>query len=382
MDKFVAKHIKDLAPSGIREFFDLVLEAKDVVSLGVGEPDFVTPWSIREKALSSLEQGYTSYTSNKGMYRLRLEIAHFLKKHYSLNYDPDEEILVTAGVSQGLDLAVRAIVNSKDRVLLVYPCYVSYPAVVNLAGGKVVEYYTSEKEGFKIVPSKLKEIIKRYNPKAMILNYPSNPTGVSYTRAELEEIRRVVMKGGIIVLSDEIYDLITYGYKHTPFPGLKRTKQKTIYLGGFSKGYAMTGFRIGFACGNRQVIKEMTKINAYVMICPSITSQLAAIEALNSQKEVNAMVREYTRRRNYIVGELNSLGFKTFLPEGAFYCFSSIKHTGLSSVEFAKELLKKDRVAVVPGSAFGKRYNDFVRVSFASPFDDLKEAVRRIRNFI
>jgi len=382
MDKFVAKHIKDLAPSGIREFFDLVLESKDVVSLGVGEPDFVTPWGIREKALSSLEQGYTSYTSNKGMYRLRLEIAHFLKKHYSLTYDPKEEILVTAGVSQGLDLAMRAIVNPKDRVLIVYPCYVSYPAVVNLAGGKVVEYYTSEKEGFKIVPSKLKEIIKRYNPKAMILNYPSNPTGVSYTRAELEEIRRVVMKEGIIVLSDEIYDLITYGYKHTPFPGLKRTKQKTIYLGGFSKGYAMTGFRVGFACGNRQVIKEMTKINAYVMICPSITSQLAAVEALNSQKEVNAMVREYTRRRNYIVGELNSLGFKTFLPEGAFYCFSSIKHTGLSSVEFAKELLKKAKVAVVPGSAFGKRYNDFVRVSFASPFDDLKEAVRRMQGFI
>ena len=370
-----------MAPSGIREFFDLVLGMPDVISLGVGEPDFVTPWNIREKAISSIEQGYTSYTSNKGLYRLRLEIAHFLKKNYSLVYNPEEEILITTGVSQGLDLAARTVVGHNDRVLVVYPSYVAYPAVVHMAGGRVIEFNTYQEEGFKINLSKLRSTITKYRPKAMIFNYPANPTGVSYARDELINIHKLVSREGILVITDEAYDSITYDYSHTPFACLKGAKRNTLYLGGFSKGYAMTGFRVGFACGRREIISQMTKINSFVMLCTPIISQLAAVEALNSQKEVKSMVKEYKRRRDYMVAELNLLGFKTLMPQGAFYCFSSVKNTRLTSLEFAKKLLKEVKVAVVPGTAFGKPYKDFIRASFASPFDDLKEAVRRIKEF-
>jgi len=382
MEKFIAEKIKNLAPSGIREFFDLVLGMPDVVSLGVGEPDFVTPWNIREKAIHSIEQGYTSYTSNKGLLRLRLEIAHFLKKNYNLVYSPEEEILITTGVSQGLDLAARAVVNTKDRVLVIYPCYVAYPAVVRIAGGEVIQFHTYQQEHFKINLSRLRSTIKKYKPKALILNYPANPTGTSYTKEELVEIYRILSKEDILVLSDEIYDSITYDYKHTPFATLKGAKNKTLYLGGFSKGYAMTGFRVGFACGRKEIISQMTKIHSFVMLCAPIISQLAAVEALNSQKEVKSMIKEYRRRRDYIVNELNILGLKTVLPDGAFYCFSSVKNTGLSSLEFAKKLLKEVKVAVVPGEAFGKAYKGFIRVSYASPFQDLKESVARLKKFV
>ncbi|HEC70120.1 MAG TPA: aminotransferase class I/II-fold pyridoxal phosphate-dependent enzyme [Candidatus Omnitrophica bacterium] len=381
MDRFISHKVKNLAPSGIRQFFDLVLKTKDVVSLGVGEPDFPAPWRIREKAIYSLEQGYTSYTSNKGLLRLRLEIAHFLKKHYRLIYDPEQEILVTTGVSEGLDLAIRAVLNPQERVILVYPCYVAYPAVVELSAGRVVPLYTSFEEGFKINPEKLKELIKKYRPKAIILNYPANPTGVSYSKEELKKLWRVLSKEDLLVISDEIYDLITYDFKHTPFSAFKGAKGKTIYLGGFSKNYAMTGFRVGFACGRKELIEQMSKIHSFVMLCAPITSQLSAVEALNSQKDVEYMVKEYRRRRDFIVSELNSLGFKTLLPQGTFYCFSSVKNTGLSSLEFASLLLKKVKVAVVPGEAFGLPYKDFIRISFASPFQDLKEAILRIRKF-
>ncbi|MBN2120575.1 MAG: aminotransferase class I/II-fold pyridoxal phosphate-dependent enzyme [Candidatus Omnitrophica bacterium] len=381
MKDFVAKRIKKLAPSGIRQFFDLVLKTKDVVSLGVGEPDFVAPWNIREKAIYSLEQGYTSYTSNKGLLRLRLEIAYFLKKHYGLVYDAEDEILITTGVSQGLDLAVRAVVNPNDRVLIIYPCYVAYPAAVEIAGGRITGLYTKESEGFKINLKELEAVLKKNKPKAMILNYPSNPTGVSYTREELKEINLICAKHDVLVISDEIYDLISYDYKQIPFATLKGAKSRTIYLNGFSKGYAMTGFRVGFACGSKQIIAQMAKIHSFVMLCAPIISQLAAVEALTSQKEVSLMIREYKRRRDYITDELNQMGLRTILPQGAFYCFCSVKQTKLDSLEFAKKLLKEVKVAVVPGQAFGSSYKDFIRISYACVFEDLKEAISRIKKF-
>lgn len=381
MEQSVASKIKKLAPSGIRQFFDLVLKTRDVVSLGVGEPDFVTPWNIREKAIYSIEQGYTSYTSNKGLFRLRLEIAHFLKNHYNLVYNSEEEILITTGVSQGLDLAVRAILNPKDKVLVVYPCYVAYPAVVEISGGKVIPLYTKEEEHFKVNIQELQKTIKKFKPKALILNYPTNPTGASYTKEELSAIFKITSKENVVVISDEIYDLISFDYKHTPLATLKGAKYKTIYLGGFSKNFAMTGFRVGFICGHKSIISQMTKIHSFVMLCPPIISQLAAVEALGSLKEVYAMVREYKRRRDYIVSQLNSLGLKTHLPQGAFYCFTSIKSSKLSSLEFARSLLREVKVAVVPGEAFGKIYKDFIRISYASPFADLKEAIVRLKKF-
>lgn len=381
MKEFISKKVKNLTPSGIREFFDLVLETKGVVSLGVGEPDFVTPWKIREKAIYSLEQGSTSYTSNRGLYRLRLEVAHFLKKHYNLSYNAKKEILITSGVSQGLDLTIRTVVNPGDKVVVVFPCYVSYPATVQLAGGKVIKYETSQEEGFKVQPEKLRSIIKKHKPKVLLLNYPSNPTGVSYNKKELKQIWKVVSEENILVISDEIYDLISYDYKHTPFSKLKGAKKKTVYLGGFSKNYAMTGFRVGFVCGHSDFIEQMTKVNSYVMICPSITSQLAAVDAFNSQRDVIQMVKAYKRRRNYVVKALNDLGFKTLLPQGAFYCFVSVKDTGLSCMDFARRLLSEVKVAVVPGTAFGEKYKDYIRISFASPFEELKEAVERIKRF-
>ncbi len=382
MKDIIAKNTKSLPSSGIREFFDLVLETKGVVSLGVGEPDFVTSWKIREKAIYSLEQGYTSYTSNKGLYRLRLEIANFLKRQYNLTYNAKSQILVTAGVSQGLDLAVRAIVNPRDKVLVVYPSYVSYPAVVQLARGQVVGLNTREEDGFKITPERLYSIVKKTKPKTVILNYPSNPTGVSYTKPELKEIWKVLSKEGVLVISDEIYDLISFDYKHTPFASLRGAKKRTVYLGGFSKNYAMTGLRVGFVCADPELIEQMTKINSYVMICPAIISQLAAVDALGTYKEVNAMVKEYKRRRSYIIKELSDLGLHSPLPQGAFYCFASVKRTGMSSLEFAKRLLKEVKVAVVPGQAFGKGYENYIRISFACPFGGLKEAITRIRKFL
>jgi aminotransferase len=382
MKDFVSKKVKELAPSGIREFFDLVLETKGVVSLGVGEPDFVSPWKVREKAIYSLEQGWTSYTSNKGLYRLRLEIAHFLKKHYNLVYNAKKEILITSGVSQGLDLTIRTLVNPKDRVLVVYPCYVAYPAVVHLEGAEIIPYYTRQSEKFKVDPLKLERIVKKYKPKVLLLNYPCNPTGVSYTKQELQQIFKVAKKENLVVVSDEIYDLITYDYKHTPFASLKGAKKQTVYLGGFSKNYAMTGFRIGFVCGDSFLIDQMTKVNSYVSICPAIMSQTAAIDALHSLRQVSDMVKEYKLRRNYIVAEFSKLGLKTFYPQGAFYCFVSVQNTGLDCLEFAKRLLSEVRLAVVPGTAFGPEYKDYIRISYASPLEDLKQAVARLTKFM
>jgi len=378
----ISKKVEQLAPSGIRVFFDLVLSMKDVISLGVGEPDFVSPWHIREKAIYSLEQGYTSYTSNQGMPELRNQICGFLKKRYGLNYSPDNETLITAGVSEGLDLAMRAILNPGDKVLIPQPAYVSYGPVVELAGGKPVYLKTDLENEFKLRPSQIDQACQK-GVKALMINYPANPTGASYTKSELEKIAKVIKKRNLIVISDEVYDELTYDFDHTPLSSLPGIKKNVVYLNGFSKSYAMTGFRIGWVNGPKEIISAMTKIHQYTMLCVSITGQMAAQEALkNGFHAVAQMKREYARRRHYIVGALNEIGLECHNPQGAFYVFPSIKNTGQSSLEFANGLLKKKKVALVPGIAFGKSCEGHVRISYASSYENLKEAIRRMDSYL
>jgi aminotransferase len=376
------KVVEDLPPSGIRAFFDLVMRMKDVVSLGVGEPDFPTPWNIRESAIYALEEGNTTYTSNKGLFELRHDISAFLKHKQNLEYDPEEEILVTVGTSEALDLAVRALVNPGDKVLIPEPCYVSYNPLVILAGGRPVPIKTSAEDGFKVRP---KDIIKSCDKhtKFIVLNYPSNPTGASYTRRELLEIKKAILSRRLTVISDEIYGELTYDFSHTAFASLAGAREHTIYLNGFSKAYAMTGWRLGYACGPKEAIAAMTKIHQYTMLSAPTVSQIAGREALkNGERSVHEMRREYKRRRDYIVGELNNMGLKCHTPEGAFYVFPSVKSTGMTSMDFSNRLLKAEKVAVVPGTAFGPSGEGYIRISYAYSMDSLKEAIGRIKSFL
>jgi len=378
----ISKTVKEIPPSGIRVFFDLVLGMKDVISLGVGEPDFVTPWNIREAAIYGLEEGYTSYTSNKGILELRQDIAKYLKHKYALEYDPDEEILITVGVSEAVDLALRATVEPGDKVIIPEPSYVSYGPNVTLCGGKPVFMKTTPDNGYRITAKDIDKYCDS-KTKVLFLNYPSNPTGASYSRSDLEKIARAVLKHNLTVITDEIYCELTYDYDHTPFPALSRMKERTIYLNGFSKAFAMTGWRIGYACGPKEAIHAMTKIHQYTMMCVPIISQIAAREALKSgERSVQEMKREYARRREFIVSRLNEIGLPCHRPEGAFYAFPSIKKTGLSSLEFSKRLLELEKVAVVPGTAFGPSGEGFLRLSYASSMSKLKEAMDRIERFL
>lgn len=377
----VSKIVSTLAPSGIRKFFDLVLGMTDVISLGVGEPDFVTPWNIRETAIHAIEQGYTSYTSNKGLFELRLAITNHLKHEYKLDYDPETEILITVGVSEALDLAIRSILNPGDEVIIPEPCYVAYGPVVTLARGKPIFIHTNPDDGFKIRPNDINKACTN-KTRALILSYPANPTGTSYTKEELNKLRIAVQKNNLIVISDELYSELTYDFKHTPWPTLKGTKPKCIYLNGFSKSYAMTGWRVGYAVGPKEIIDAMTKIHQYTMLSAPTMSQFAAKEAIqNSQNSVHEMRDEYKRRRNFIVNSLNKMGFRCQLPQGAFYIFCSIESSGMDSVEFANHLLQTYKVAVVPGAAFSHYGDKYIRISYASSMDNLKEAMIRIEKF-
>ncbi|MBI4335389.1 MAG: aminotransferase class I/II-fold pyridoxal phosphate-dependent enzyme [Candidatus Omnitrophica bacterium] len=378
----ISKIVEQIPPSGIRQFFELVIGMKDVISLGVGEPDFITPWNIREAAIFSLEQGYTSYTSNKGLAELRREIARFLKQRHDLDYDPEEEILITVGVSEAKDLTLRAILNRGEKILIPEPCYVSYAPLTTLAGGRAVYMPTDKKGDFKLSPKAIDKSCDK-KTKAIILNYPSNPTGISYTRRELKEFAKVIEKHDLLVISDEIYDELTYDFPHTPFPTLRGMKKRTVYLNGFSKAYAMTGWRVGYACGPREIIAAMTKIHQYTIMCVPIMGQMAAIEALkNGDKSVEEMKKEYKRRRDFIVDGLNNIGLKCHKPRGAFYVFPSIEAAGLTSIDFATSLLKKEKVAVVPGTAFGPSGEGHVRMAYAASFENIKEALGRISRFI
>ena len=379
---FIADAVVTLPPSGIRAFFDLVLGMKDVISFGVGEPDFVTPWHICESAIDSIEHGFTSYTSNKGLFRLRELISADIKKAHGQTYDPENEILITVGVSQGMDLAMRAILNPGDEVIIPQPCYVAYGPDVILAGGVPRYLQTKGVDRFKVTPQALDRLCNK-KTKAVILNYPANPTGTSYTKKELGALADVIKKNRILVISDEIYGHLTYDFAHTSLCSLPGMREWTLYMNGVSKAYAMTGWRIGYAAGPQDIIGGMTKIHQYTMLCAPITGQIAACEALqNSWSDVERMKQEYNRRRRYIVDGLNKIGLPCHMPDGAFYAFCSIKDTSLDCLTFASTLLKEERVAVVPGSAFGESGSDFIRLSYATSLDNIKEGLRRIGAFV
>lgn len=371
-----------MAPSGIRKYFDLLLGMDDVIKLGVGEPDFAVPWHVSESAIYSLSKGYTCYTSNSGLLELRQGIAAWIEHHYGLQYEPEGEILITVGVSEGLDLALRALLNPADQVIVGEPCYVSYAPCVTLAGGVAVTVHTRQEEGFKLRPETLEQAITP-RTKVLLLNYPNNPTGATMTKEDLISIAEIVEKHDLVVVSDEIYDRLTYEGWHCPFPSLCGMKERTILLNGFSKSYAMTGMRVGYAAGNRTFIGLMTKIHQYTTLCAPITGQMGAIEGLrNSNGSVENMVREYDQRRRFFVAGLNEIGLNCALPEGAFYAFPSIGKAGLTSEEFCERLLLERRVAAVPGSAFGEGGEGHIRCSYANSIPNLKKALERMGEFV
>ncbi len=382
MDNLISQKVNSISPSGIRKFFDLLSSVEGVISLGVGEPDFVTPWHIREAATRSLEKGYTMYTSNYGMLELRQELAKYLEHYYGVSYQPEREILVTVGVSEGLDLAVRAILNPGDEVIIPDPWYVSYPPCVILAGGTPVFVPVNKQNNFALKAEDVEPLINKQT-KAILIGYPSNPTGAVTSREELVKIARLAQKYNLLVISDEIYARLVYGVEHTCFASLPGVKEQTILLGGFSKAFAMTGWRIGYIAANEQLIEAMLKIHQYTMLCVPTMSQMAAIEALRSgEDDVAKMVKEYDSRRRFIVKKLNEIGLPCFEPKGAFYAFPSIEATGMSSEEFAERLLMEERVAVVPGSAFGQCGEGFVRCCYATSLANIEEALKRMERFV
>ena len=378
----LAERVRRVPSSGIRRFFDLIQTMDDVISLGVGEPDFVTPWHIREAAIYSLERGYTMYTSNHGLIELRRALAEHLARRYGVVYDPHEEILITVGVSEGLDLAMRAILDPGDEVLIPDPGYVSYAPCVTFAGGVVQPVPTAPENGFRPAPE---DFASRLTPrtKAVLLGYPNNPTGTVVDRDTLAAIARIVAEHDLIAVSDEIYDRLVYGREHVCFAALPEMRERTILLGGFSKAYAMTGWRIGYVAAPRDLMAGLVKIHQYTALCAPITSQMAAIEALkNGEAAVQAMVAEYDRRRRVIVKGLNDIGLTCLEPEGAFYAFPSVAVTGQSDEEFAERLLLEEHVAVVPGSAFGACGRGHVRCCYATSLAQIEEALHRIDSYV
>ncbi len=378
----IAQKVATLPPSGIRKFFDLMAHMEDVISLGIGEPDFVTPWHIREAGIYSLEKGYTMYTSNSGMPELRQELARYLENHYGINYHHEQEILITTGSSEGLDLILRAIINLGDEVIIPNPCYGAYPADITLAGGIPVVIPTNEENNFVIRATDIEAKITQ-KTRAILIGYPSNPTGAIMSKREADAIAQLAKKHDLLVISDEIYARLVYGAQHICFPSLPGMKKRTILVSGFSKSHAMTGWRIGYVAADRHLIQALTKIHQYTMLSAPTMTQMAAIEALrNGETEVEKMVQEYNRRRRFMVKRLNEIGLSCFEPKGAFFAFPSIKGTGMNSEEFAEKLLLKEKVAVVPGTAFGPCGEGFVRCCYATSLPDIEEALRRMDKFI
>ncbi|MFM8788305.1 MAG: pyridoxal phosphate-dependent aminotransferase [Chthoniobacterales bacterium] len=383
MDDKIAAHVRDIPRSGIRDFFEIVQSMHDVISLGIGEPDFATPWHIREAALFSLEKGRTGYTSNLGLPKLREAIASYVARHFGIMYHAPSEVLVSVGVSEAIDIALRALVNPGDEVLYHEPCYVSYSPSVVLAHGTPVAVPVHEKDDFRL---RADELEKRITPKSkvLLLNFPTNPTGATMPREALQEIAEVCIKHDLIVLSDEIYAELTYdGAEHVSIASLPGMRERTVFLHGLSKGWAMTGFRIGYACAPRPLIEAMMKIHQYAILCAPIMAQDAAIEALEHGEPAVAHMREkYELRRNFITSALNEMGLRCHLPKGAFYVFPEVRSTGLSSRDFAMRLLEEEKVAVVPGPAFGPSGEGFVRCSYATSLDQIKIAMERMAAFV
>jgi aminotransferase len=381
-DRYLARHVVGLKPSGIRKFFDIVATMKDVISLGIGEPDFVTPAPIIEAGIQALHSGETHYTSNAGLFELRQAITQYISKTYGVEYDPHTEAIISVGVSEALYLAMTALLNPGEEVIIPTPCFVSYQAEVTLAGGVPVEIATFVEDSFQVEPERLEAAITP-RTKAILLGYPNNPTGAVYTREVLLEIARIAEKHDLIVISDELYDQLVYGVEHVCFPSLPGMRNRTILLGGFSKNYAMTGWRAGFACGPADIIKGLVRIHQYTIMSAPTMSQLAALEAIqHGHKFVVQMREEYDRRRRLIVAGLNRLGLPTFEPHGAFYAFPNVAITGMDDETFAQKLLEEERVAVVPGNSFGAGGEGFVRCSYATAYGKIEEALNRMEDFM
>lgn len=382
MQHHISDMVKTIPPSGIRKFFDLVSQTEGVISLGVGEPDFVTPWHIREACLYSLERGYTMYTSNAGLLELREEIAAYEQRSIGVEYSPEDQILVTVGVSEAIDIALRTLLVAGDEVLIPEPCFVSYAPGTVLAYGKPVPLETFVQDEYRLRPDVLEERITPRS-KVLILAYPNNPTGAIMPREELEKLVDIIIKNDLIVISDEIYAELTYSGEHVSIASLPGMKDRTIVMNGFSKAFAMTGWRVGYACGHPDIIAAMTKIHQYTIMCAPIMAQKAAIEALrHGEAEMHKMVADYNYRRKLIHNGMNEIGLSCFEPQGAFYCFPSIQKSGLSSETFCEQLLMEEQVAVVPGNAFGTSGEGYIRCCYAASVKNIEEALQRIARFL
>ncbi len=378
----ISKRVTELKPSGIRKFFDIVNEMKDAISLGVGEPDFDTPWHIRDEGIYSLEKGRTFYTSNSGLKELRGEISKYVDSSQGIKYDPEKEILITVGGSEAIDLACRALLDPGDEIIVPEPSYVSYIPCAVMAGGKPVVINLKEKNEFRLQPE---ELIAAITPKTklLVLPYPNNPTGAILEEEDLRQLTDIIIKNDIYVISDEIYSELSYKERHVSIISLPGMKERTVYINGFSKAYAMTGWRLGYACAPSNICSQMTKLHQFCIMCAPTTSQYAAIEALrHGAGDVAEMREAYNERRRFLMHEFREMGLKCFEPYGAFYVFPCISEYGMSSEEFCTELLKKKKVALVPGTAFGECGEGFVRISYAYSIDNLKTALNRIREFL
>ncbi len=382
IQEMIKPSVRNMPPSGIRKYFDLLNEMKDAISLGVGEPDFVTPWSIREAGIYSLEKGHTHYSSNPGFIELRRQIANYVDRKYNVKYDPAKEIVVTVGASEGIDIALRALTGSGDEVIIPEPSFVSYKGCTAFTGATPVVIELKEEDEFRLKPEQLEKALTN-RTKVVILPFPNNPTGAVMTEDDQRKIVDVLKDKDVIIISDEIYAELTYSGKHRSFASYPEIMEKTILINGFSKAFAMTGWRIGYACGHPVLIEAMNKIHQYAIMCSPTTSQYAASEALSScDEDVEAMVREYNRRRRVMVDGFRRAGLDCFEPLGAFYVFPSIKSTGMSSDEFCEKLLKEEKVLTVPGSAFGDCGEGYIRATYANSYENIVEAMKRISRFV
>lgn len=378
----ISKTVVSLKKSGIRKFFDIVSEMKDVISLGVGEPDFDTPWHIREEGIYALEKGKTFYTSNAGLKELRVEIDNYLKRTQNISYNPATEIIVTVGGSEAIDIGLRAMVNAGDEVIIPQPSYVSYEPCAILAGAKPVIIDLKAENEFRLTAEELKNAITD-KTKILILPFPNNPTGAIMERKDLEEIAKVCIENDIYVISDEIYGELSYKEKHVSIASIAGMKERTILINGFSKAYAMTGWRLGYACGPKEIIEQMVKIHQYAIMCAPTTSQYSAVEALKKgDDDVKLMRESYNQRRHFLMNAFKEMGLECFEPYGAFYVFPSIKEFGMTSEEFAMKFLEEEHVAVVPGTAFGDSGEGFLRISYAYSIENLKRAMERLKRFV
>lgn len=378
----LSKTVESIEPSGIRKFFDIVSEMKDAISLGVGEPDFDTPWHIRDEGIYAFEKGKTFYTSNAGLKELRCEISNYLKRTQNITYNPMHEILVTVGGSEAIDIGLRAIINPGDEVIIPQPSYVSYVPCAVLAGAKPVIIDLKAENDFRLTPQELESAITN-KTKVLILPYPNNPTGAIMEKNDLEAIAKIIKEKDILVMSDEIYSELTYKGKHVSIASIEGMQERTLLINGFSKSYAMTGWRLGYACAPEPLIKQMTKIHQFAIMCAPTTSQYAAVEAIkNGDEDVELMRRAYNQRRRFLLHEFKEMGLECFEPYGAFYVFPCIKEFGMTSEEFATKFLEEEKVAAVPGTAFGKSGEGYLRISYAYSMDNLKIALERLKNFV